>query len=404
MTRIILCVAIAGLMGALTLPVAASDNESQPATDDKEIRLPEKSKLFGSWRGKLGEQEIMLCISDKHATYYTVGHYSRVSMDLKGADALRWQETFPAGNTGTWKIDADSDEALRGQWENGRERRPITLARMPSAKGDTRFCETIYRELARTAPVKQLETQELNGLRFRKISAINGYVSSVEILDNSGKYAELNRYLQTGFTDKVVSAFACQDMNLFETDQNEEFPFVRRSSVFTVNGPWITLLDEGGGHCGAEPADNLPHLSTLGVATAKPLKLNRWLKSNPDQGAPDEDGQLYSPPDDLTSTIYDYTAHLRQSSRFKNDECDILDSVDPLEPTFEISLGDAGVIFSTSYVPVTADTCDVYGVEIPFAKLAPFLTPEGKRAVDRLKMSRHGTTSQGGILAPHRAP
>lgn len=403
-TRIILCAAIAGLMGTLTLPGAAIGRENHSATGNNEIRLPEKSKLFGSWRGKLGSQEIMLCISDKYATYYTVEHYSRVSMDLKEAEALRWQETFPAGRNGTWKIDTDNDKAITGQWTNGRETLPIRLARMPSATGHTRFCENIYEELARTAPVKRWETQELNGLGFRKISAIDGYVSSVEILDDNSQYTGLKRYLQKDFTDKIVSAFACQDMNLFESDRNEEFPFVRRSSVFAVNGSWITLLDEGGGHCGAERADNLPHLSTLETATAKPLNLNRWLKSNPDLGEPSEGGSLYSPPDDLTSIIYAYTAQLRQNSRFKNDECAILDSVDALEPTFAISLGDAGVIFSTSYVPVTEDTCDVYGVEIPFPKLARFLTPEGKQAIDRLKISGHGTKSQGGILAPQRAP
>lgn len=409
MTRILIFKAIAFLITALILPSTVFGGSGPVGKDaagagHTEIRLAETSRLPGGWRGKLGDHEIMVCISDKHATYYTIGHYSRISMDLKDGGALLWQESFPAGHIGLWKIDAENGEALTGQWKSQQETLPIRLTRIHSKEGGARFCEEIYRELARAESVKQGQPQELHGLRFRKLSAINGYVSSVEILNESGKYAELNKHLRTDFENNMTTAFACEDVQLFDMDKNEEFPYVRGSSLFALNGHWVTLLDEGGGHCGSEGADNLPHLVTLDTETAKPLNLNRWLQRNPDQSREESEGSLYSPPDNLTSLIYEYTARLKERSRFKNDECAILDSSDPMEPTFEISLGNAGLIFSTSYAPATADFCDVYGVEIPFQKLNRFLTPEGRQSIENLRRLGLGQVSEGRILAPHRVP
>lgn len=388
--------AVAYITLMLALPAAAPGAETppgkgKPEPEKSEIRLPENSQLFGSWHGTLGNQDVMVCISDQHATYYTVGHYSRVVMELRDSGALRWQESSPAGRQGIWKIDAENKETITGEWTNHQETLPIRLERM-HAKQNMRFCEEIYQELALAAPVNRGQEQTLDGLRFRKISAIKDYLSSVEILDESGKYAALNKRLRDEFIQHITSAYACQDQHLFEMGKDEEFPYARDTSLFAVMGPWVTLLNNGGGHCGVLPADNLPRLSTLEIDTAQPLKLNAWLTKDSERDWVDGEGPLYAPPERLTRIIYAHAMELEKKIRTKDDpECEAIYDSDPLEPMFAISLSTKGIIFSTSYAPAIANLCNVYGVEVPFSKLTRFLTPTGKQGVKLLKQSKGKT-------------
>ncbi|HEY5993417.1 MAG TPA: hypothetical protein VIU46_02335 [Gallionellaceae bacterium] len=392
MNKLLTFIATTSIIAAFCLSGTASGEETSPDANTKEIRLPENSHLFGSWRGKLGDQEVMVCIADRHAAYYAVGHYSRITLTLADSSALIWKEGYPAGHQGIWKLDADNDEAVTGTWSarEGTAPIPIRLNRMRSKEKNLRFCEEIYRELASAEPITRGKEQGRYGMRYREVSVLGDSVSSIEVLGGNDTVSALNKYLRDDFQNKIVSTFACQDMNFFETDENRKIPYTRRVSLFTVNGPWITLLDRGGGRCGAEHADNLQHLTTLELETAQPLKLAEWLVKNDENDHVDEDGRLYSPPEELTALLYEFAGKLEKKIRTKEDpDCEAIIDPDPFEPILALSLGDKGIIFSTSYAPATANFCDVWGVEIPFPKLTQFLSPKGKQAIKILQQSKH---------------
>lgn len=218
------------------------------------------------------------------------------------------------------------------------------------------------------------EIQKLDGISYRTISALDGHVTSIELLGEGDKYAFINKKLRNGLRDAIGGFFACQASLDEMTSENglakEDSQYSQWIRIVSFNGRWITLSDSVNSTCGGPHPITDGTIYTLDTSNGEKLDLLKWLKSEK------KNDYFYSPSEKLNGLILRQAIYQSNKNHPGDHECqDLLVSYDD---GYKLALGKTGIVFST-YFSHSAAACDE-DVEIPYAKLQPFFTKEGKEA------------------------
>ncbi len=386
MRKIIGCIAM--LLSTLGIATAAAASGTTPSPPSPDISLADNSPLRGVWHGTLGKQQVMVCFSSNLSSYYYLRHSSGMALFEQDADGHGWIEKVGTVTTGVWKIEPASGDAVAGLWSDptGKIRLPISLTRIALAKADGRDCVTGAGNVAFNQPrvaaqeIASGPVQTTDGMRYRTIAALDGDVSSIELLGEPGQYDALNKQLRDGLLTEIGTAFNCQDI-LYRRSEHlpgggkREWPTADKTTLFAVNGKWLTLLSGGGGDCGgAHPSYGTYHY-TVDSGTGEKLNVMHWLKSD------QKDEYLYHPPEKLNALIVRQAERQARADHAGDGGCAGI-YAEASQDGYFVALGKAGIIFSIT-LPHAAAACNE-DIEIPYARLQPYLSQEGKHAVRQL--------------------
>lgn len=331
----------------------------------------------------------MVCFSSNLSTYYYLRHAAGMALFEQDQEGRGWVEKIGPTPTGTWKLDPPADDTVVGQWSDpaGRTVLPIRLTRIVLAKPKGRSCVLGAGNAAFNQPrlaaqeILSGQVQTMDGIRYRMIAALDGDVSSIELVGEPGQYDVLNKKLRDGLLTEIGTAFNCQDIlyrrtELPQTEAKREWPTSQKTSMVAVNGKWITLLAAGGGDCGgAHPSYGTYHY-TLDSSTSEKLNVMRWLKGD------SKDEYLYHPPEKLAALIVQQADSQARANHGADGGCEGIYKEFNKDGYF-VALGKAGIIFSTT-MPQAAAACNE-DIEIPYARLQPYLSKEGKNAVRQMQ-------------------
>lgn len=222
------------------------------------------------------------------------------------------------------------------------------------------------------------DVQQQNGISYRRLSALNGAVRSMELIGEGDKFAAINQKFLDGLRGAIDDSFFCQanldKMTSANGMKKQDSAYAYRTSIVSVTGRWITLSEGGGGNCGRNHPTNGGTIYTVDAGSGEKLELSAWLKGEKKYG------YLYTPPEKLNDLIIRQAIRQSKKSHPRGDEEDraCLHILGSNEDGYTLSLGKKGLVFSTDLSHSVA-ACNE-DVEIPYEKLQPFLTKEGKNA------------------------
>jgi hypothetical protein len=342
--RIILLAALASVSGASAATAAT------PATP------ADAPSIQGAWTGRIGNGVVNACFMGNDGQYF----YQR---DLKGialssADGS-WQEP-----DGAWKIERVSDTELEGVWLGSGKRLTIHLERLGPLQQDG-DCGPAYYAPVVNAVKYDYDEAKIGTLPVRIVKSPLG--QAFELMANSEAARQINDFSLLWLQNQAINAFRCK------ANGGEEWQSELTASKM-VGNYLLVAENEPDNYCGG-PHGNPYHANRLfDLRTGQAIDTYGWLnggKASVDTGALRKLIEKLNTRGDCGDVGFDISAPIPSP---------------------------AGLLFSTFY-PHASRACNE-DIEVGFAKLAPYLSPEGKAFVKGLKHQAPRQPSAGGPRKP----
>jgi hypothetical protein len=372
-------IALVGVLGT----ACASAAEAGSARSVR-IELSQNSPLLGGWTGRIGKHQVIVCFARNVTQYYYLSHLSGRSLILSPQDdaGRNWTEADDLGltsqPTGHWVFNGTTGDALEGTWSDpeGRSTLPIRLARFKDSAGLVGRCDFRAMQAAQGIHPEQVEAgdeQVLQGVHYRVLSALNGSVSTIEFLDAEGKYDAHNRKLRKELQEEIGQGLECQETVAGLNWGAFGWPYTSRVRPSALHGNrWVTLQKSLDYACGGAHPNAESNLETVDLFSGKDVHPERWVRH-------DKDGNL---PKKLDQMITRQVLAQLKATR-GGDDCDnVYAGEGRISGGYVIELGNNGMVFYAS-LPHVVYACTEY-VEIPYDRLQPYLTQEGREAISQL--------------------
>jgi hypothetical protein len=327
--RIIFLTALAGMSGA-----SAATAATPTAPEDA-------PSIQGAWTGRIGNSVVNACFMGNDGQYF----YQR---DLKGIPLSAadggWQE-----QDGAWKIERVSDVELEGVWLGSGKRLTIHLARLGPLQEDGDCGAAYYAPVVNSVKYEYSETK-VGTLPVRLVKSPLG--QAFELQGNSEAARQINDFSLRWLQNQAINAFSCK-MNGGEEWESD-------LTANKVIGKYLLIAEnEPDNDCGG-PHGNAYHAAHLfDLRTGQTVDTYNWLaggKAGVESGALHKLIEKLNTREDCADMRYDISAPFPSAT---------------------------GLIFSTSYQQA-GRACNA-DIEVGYAKLAPYLSPEGKAFVKGLK-------------------
>lgn len=334
---------------------------------------------LGLWRGTIGKHEIMACLQRPFsgATYYYVEYGPSIVMtETANSDGVTWTEgAAEAAPSATWALNDVKGNTLSGRWSDAADQPtlPIRLTRSttPGDPGDS--CSNASTAAGRAYNRPRMDKSIIPGRWIdheRVMSALDGRINAFEIADVAN--AQLfNAAVRDWLDDEVAGYYDCisaAPTGQFNSDLETEW----RAD------PWIILRERYEADCGgAHPNGGVANYWVWNLAEGRKVDPWRWvvtLANSDDCPSRCEN----KPTDGLNRLI------VAAATRNKDgDECaDWVNDARNLG-SYQLRPSATGPVFTTAFAHVM-QACDE-DIEIPWSKLTPFLTREGKVAATSLQ-------------------
>lgn len=296
----------------------------------------------GVWIGTIGTQKVRVCFSTPNESqYYYNKHLEDIRLVAKTDRAnsvTEWQELASRGASktkevgGIWKLDKKAvNNTLSGEWHpsRGSGKLEIKLKKVADRKGQS--CGSAY-----DIPMEDLASERAK-------------TWSVSFLPLTFKGApRFNAYVRTWLLDKAGEAKACQS----ESGSEAEFEFV---SLEDFTDKILVIREmQFDGYCGGAHNTSYTEYHTFDLQTGKKIDGWTWITAG------------------KKSVQADSTLRKLIETQYLTADSDCHNSFD-LQPPYPTK---DGFVFPTNF-GWAARVCDS-GVLIPYHKLAPYLTAEGK--------------------------
>lgn len=335
---------------------------------------------LGVWQGVIGDQKVMVCLerSPGDSSYYYLRHKLSIALTATSEQGTVWTEGTQDKDGPTWNLQLPEGDRLEGKWmdADGKRNLPIRLSRIARKAGQELGCdndgaEKVAFNAPRVASQKLTIKQSSGG--YRSISAFEGNVSWVELQDSKQGSVVFNKAMRKWFDGQVADYYWC-------ALQTNSGGFSQERTIMFYREPWLVLKDSYDEYCGgAHPSSGIAGYEIWNLEKGRTIELWDLIR-----GSKLKDGYGYAAPVKLNAII------LANATRNKNgDEC--TDSVNE-NNSYLLHPGTKGLVFSTSFAHVI-QACDE-DIEVPYSKLQPFLTTEGKLVVKSLMEDRPSATAK----------
>ncbi|MGN6323722.1 MAG: integrase core domain-containing protein [Dyella sp.] len=165
--------------------------------------------INGTWAGKIGGSQVVACFANENysgrasqfGAYFYLQHAKLIGLQTGDGNGDLWSEGDDKNPTGIWSVRI-KDNILTGTWSSSTQTKklPITLIRIRSITSyrsstcnseDGIFVPDVYK-LAHSIKVMPGNIKLVDGKRYRQLTALDGAVKSVELIDSTKSAAELN--------------------------------------------------------------------------------------------------------------------------------------------------------------------------------------------------------------------
>lgn len=360
--------------------------------------------LNGTWVGNIGSSQVVACFTSSNysgnvsqgGVYFYLRYAKLIALEAGDANGDLWNEWDAKNHTGSWSVRVKHD-ILTGTWSNSDQTKklPITLVRarsITSYRSSTCnsevgiFVPDVYKQ-AHSVKVASGDIKSIDGKRYRQLSALDGAIKSVELVDSISSTAALNAMLINELRDGVSSYYTCH--NRGEGDGKDSWKEVKHDYTSELEltfwrANWISFSTVEAGDCGgAHPFIEYTPV-TLDLVTLKEINPWHWISDSRKEDAFSDNGDYYDnyqAPEALNKLIAQ-KALKQRIAQFPAEAKNGCMAVIEDNHEYQIRLGDKGMIF-TPHFGHSMEACDS-DVEIPYGKLFPFLTKDGRVAVKKI--------------------
>lgn len=325
--------------------------------------LADASPLFGTWRGHIGNKEVMVCLSDFNGSYYDLRHLRGIplSPDDNHEGKTSWIETeakaWEPKTTGRWSLQPRDHTRLIGQWTSpdGLRKLSIALTRLAPADASGAGCGSEF--LAPLLRAIQLtpHAAQFQGRPYQALSSATG--TSLVLPGTSAAIRRVNNFARAWLDEQAAAAYDCA------LHGGEAWEPTLRPKLWSRH--WLVLDDSlPDTYCGGPHGNWSMATHSFNLATGEHTDTWAWLKQGEKSVAQAEGDQQ----------PYGLRALLEQLN--PRDDCDAYFWVRPPYATTK------GLVFGTSY-PHAARACDD-DIAVSYKALAPYLSLAGKAVASQM--------------------
>lgn len=390
------CLVMGVALSAMLMPAHA-----QPTSTTSEQVVAERSAAappgfrYGVWQGTVGGQSVVAQLASG-AQFCDAGYYyrkHRLSIPMQEVDGQQgkvWKEFLGTDQEATWTLTAASADgrSLSGEWvgREGQRRLPIVLQLLkptPVVLGED---GNPRHDCAATAPAfdasrvaQTLQERKVSAAdsvfqgadaayRYQPVSLLDGNVEGFSLVQPH-QQPRLQQMMVQWQSQTVAQYYDCA-FNLAANRSEVQTPDFHQSlSPLFWSARVLVLGETYSNYCGgAHPNGGLWGYHIWDMRQDRPLSVWRWVKGM------DHNHSIAAPR--LLRLLW-----ANYSSRYaRGDDGGCADVVGDTSPNsyFQPYPKTTGMVFSLSLAHVI-QACEE-DIEIPWAKLRPFLTPEGKKA------------------------
>ncbi len=329
--------------------------------------LAAESDWSGVWNGTLGNQKITVCINpSEYGAYYGSYYYAHVLEPIhlgRDSKVAEWKETVAGKETGSWRLDSVVGDTLNGQWRKpgGAASLPVHLTRvrndLTAGKDKVPACGSDAFNAALEPPlkVKEGKVESFKGKRFRELSIeIRNQsfgIGTIELLEEGPHIAALNKGLRAEIDDGEL--YGCRRLTLSQFGDGGEYNVSMAIRLWTKR--WFTVAVNVNAYCGGAYPSHHTEYRVWNLATGKRVDPSTWIK-----------GQGRETPEALKK--------IQIAASSASIGCDNTPSID--EGLYLQTLEADGFVFPV-ILPHVVQNCEE-NIVIPYGKMLPFLTDEGK--------------------------
>jgi len=333
---------------------------------------PANGDLAGVWQGKLGNADITACFNlpskyDNRGNYYYARHKTPIGL-LQTEGQSIWNEvTDGDAKTGSWQLAQPKNNQVTGTWKHPTSGKtlPVSLMLIRPPAGEEQPCasaayNTALEDFPKLVTSRALLFKDRQDRQFRSLRLADQM--TVELLAPGAPVAAINRQLREVLpkTKKDLAEYFAQRRNflgmngmMMEDELHAEPSFWSARHVTVSFYRWAAGMGRNG-------ISN--DFRTWDLQTGKEVDVWSWFGSKSLEGTSD----MSALPPKLRALLF--------KDVVQDDEC----KADYQgHGNYHLSLTDSGVRF---WEEAYGSGCE-QEFKLPYAKLAPFMTAQGKAAL-----------------------
>jgi len=375
---------IIGLTAAALAGSAAMAHAAEPASAT--------AAWNGVWRGTVGTSAIQVCLQKRdyggRGAYYYMRHLKIITLDPidppAGKDLVTWTENGVPDQPGKgplWHITSVKSGRLNGVWEGNGKSLPIALTAVPLKSDDNgETCGSMAFSLPRfVKPVITTKPAKVDGIAYTRVLADPGEAyadSSFETFQLAGNTPAIRRVNAELYKDVPTDPQHAQyfDCSMNALASGWDGSQTSELSPETLTPGFMVEADSESWDCGGAHPDGGTTYTTWDLKTGTKIDLYSLFTKAALTRTEHNKGTANA----YTTTDYaaPFKAMIAAAVPLADDECK-----EPVTTAdyWSIRLTRDGMAF-TPHLPHVVAACIDDGV-IPYAKLAPYLTPAGKALV-----------------------
>jgi len=339
------------------------------------------SGVTGLWDGSVGDLPVSVCfneasISGMEGMYFYRSRLVTIPLKADGESGLRFSEDWPNdAKAARWSL-SRAGEMLEGIWTHGSKTLPIRLTNVPF-KGDDAPCASLAFHQPRLKGIHVVRSEaSKDGVPYTKLVLdLRGHfpsvsVESFELHGDARAIRTINTVLAKHMQDR--SWLECiQAAGIWGGDWNESMePRLISRRLLVTNHHWD-------GFCGGAHPDSSNDARTFDLTTGSEIDITEWFTSKAFETIHNEGESS------ISRTMR--TALRKVVIGRSQGEEDCRDVVSTAE-WWDLELTRKGITF-TPVLGHAVQACEE-SYSIPFARLIPFLTPDGRRQVTSVQTER----------------
>ncbi len=346
----------------------------------------------GVWRGTIGTSKVQVCLQhtdyQDFGAYYYMRHLQIIRLEAPdkpaGKDLATWTEgdaSAPSAQNPQWHVTAVKNGHLDGTWTGNGKSLPIALTSVAMDKdSDDQPCGSMAFSLPRfTKPAVTTKPAKVDGIAYTRVVAdidkafSDSSFETFQLLGTSPAIRRINAELYKDVPKDAGHAdyFQCSMDALAQGWNGSRTSEIKPE---TLTPGFMVVADSESWDCGGAHPDANTSYQTWDLRKGTKIDVYGLLTGSAlartvhDKGTANE----YS---EITYTAPFKAMILRA---FPAADADCKDAVETTE-TWNARLTASGMAFTPELPHVAAGCVD--DAVIPFAKLQPYLTPDGKALV-----------------------
>ena len=356
----------------LAAALAASAPAAAPAFD-----------LTGVWHGTIGTLPVRACFARRDwgafGAYFYMSRLRTIPLEAEEGQGSSFREGGGEDpKRPRWRIEK-TGPGLSGSWSGGGRTLPIRLAAVRIAEGEEDPCASRAFHEPRLQGVRTVSTRgAIDGVAYTRLTLSNAdrFDTSVETLALDGASAavrRINAELARPLSGEPPPWLECIQEGLRYTPYEGWSNETLKPAMATAR--WLSVAHHWDGFCGGAHPDSSDNYRTFDRFTGAELDVLDWLNASAVKRERSEGME------EETKTLRPaFRRVVIAGWKAEDKECA---TVAANEQFWNAGLSRTGFIF-TPQLPHVAHAC-AEALRVPFARLRPFLTPEGVKQVRALE-------------------